>query len=299
MMNSSSALPTATAPMDPCAMPTVEDIVVGSILFAGVSAAYLPQVIEIAWRASNVGVSGLFVVFALLAAIFTAMNAVIDFWTEIMCCNSVSVGQCIAVNLPFAQLIAPLLYQFLVLYVYAKYSVPVDGVISETVASRNRNYGYAALGASALLSLAVYVTPLLLYIDGRGSAHEYSLYSIACGYIGGIFAVLTFLPQIRETYLLKRHGSLSIPALVVMFVGNIILVVYLLLNGGSISLISQNAVAAVEIGVLLGMIVFYALKRWKARKYNNANGNANASLINGVVADSESSPLLSGGEQKH
>lgn len=277
------------APTDPCAMPATEDIVVGSLLFAGVSAAYLPQVGEIAWRRSNVGVSGLFVVFALLAAIFTAMNGVIDFWTQVMCCDVVPVGQCIAVNLPLAQLIAPLLYQFLVLFVYSKFSVPVEGVISETMASRNRNYGYAALAGSALLSLGVYLTPLLLVIDGRGTMQQYSTYSVAAGYIGGAFAILTFLPQIRETFLLKRHGSLSIPALVVMFVGNIILVVYLLLNGGSISLISQNAVTAVEIGVLLGMIVWFAVRRWRTNRRSRNSAVINAANATVVV---ESMPLL-------
>lgn len=273
-------------------MPTTGDIVVGSLLFAGVSAAYLPQVGEIAWRKSNMGVSGLFVVFALLAATFTAMNGVIDFWPQVMCCASVSVGQCIAVNLPLAQLIAPLLYQFLVLFVYSKYSVPVKDTISESTATRNRNYGFAALAGSALLALALYLTPLLMYIDGRGTPAGYSLFSVIAGYIGGVFAIVTFLPQIYETYLLKRHGSLSIPALVVMFVGNIILVVYLLLNGGSISLISQNAVTAVEIGVLLGMIWTFAFRRWRSSKKNSAV------ISSAIVNDSESMPLMSGADDQ-
>lgn len=253
--------------IDPCAAPSAADIAVGSILLVGVTAAYVPQVVEIAVKRSSVGVSGFFVVLALLSASCTAVNAMLVFWPMIECCAAVAVGQCIAINLPNLQLVLPLLFSFAVLFTYAFFSVPVLDVISPEQATAHRNYGFAALAAALLLNLAAFLVPLLLYVSHRGTAAQALLYAQVAGYAGGALAMLTFLPQIWATWKLKQKGSLSLPALIVMFVGNWIVAVYLYLNAGGISLISQNVVTAVEIGVLLGLLVVFAIQRRRRRGF--------------------------------
>jgi uncharacterized protein with PQ loop repeat len=270
---------------DPCAQPTTADIVTGSLLLVGVCAAYLPQVVEIVLQKSSDGVSGFFVVLALLSASCTAVNAIITFWPGLMCCKTADLGLCIAIQLPLLQLVLPLLFSFVVLGTYAHFSVP------------NRNRGCAALGASMLFTLAAFCAPLFMLLAHDGTRAQAVVYATVAGLAGGVLAMVTFLPQIATTYKLKRKGSLSVPALVVMFVGNWIVAAYLLLNAGgfslvSIALVSQNFVTAIEIGVLLAMLVVFALRRRRLRSLGINDESPSREKNTFIEVTTDATPLL-------
>jgi uncharacterized protein with PQ loop repeat len=272
-------------PDDPCAQPTTADIVTGSLLLVGVCAAYVPQVVEIVLKKSSDGVSGFFVVLALLSASCTAVNAIITFWPGLMCCKTTELGLCIAIQLPLLQLVLPLLFSFVVLGAYAHYSVP------------NRNRGCAALGASMLFTLAAFCAPLFMVLANDGTRAQAVVYATVAGLAGGVLAMVTFLPQIVTTNKLKRKGSLSVPALVVMFVGNWIVAAYLLLNDGgfslvSIALVSQNFVTAIEIGVLLAMLVVFALRRRRLRSLGINDESSIREKNKFIEVTTDSTPLL-------
>lgn len=246
------------------------DIVSGVVLILGGLAAFGPQWIAIGLRRSSFGVNHTYLSLAWLTNLATLANGVILKWPTLSCCwreDHVPLTRCLALQLPLIQLGLPGLYGFVSQTLYIWYCVETPG-LSFGEAERRRNRAKAIFAAGCLFVLVVGVSSVVMFWYADLSADTLDAWARALGYSAAAITCVQLLPQLLETYRLRRAGSLSVVSIVVLGFGNVLVFSYQVFgNHTALSTSFANAIGAVELLGLLAMLGYFRVvdKRRRAR----------------------------------
>jgi uncharacterized protein with PQ loop repeat len=264
---------------------SVLDLLLGIVLVIGGVAAVAPQWVAIYKRRSSFGVSFTYVSLAWVSNLLTASNAGILKWPTLACCwreDNVPLGQCLSLQLPLMQIVLPFVWGFVTQYFYIRFCVPEKQKLSYGEAQRRRHRAKAVFLAALLLTLVIAVSSVVMYWEYALSAHTLDTWARVLGYCAGAFTCVQYIPQIVESFRLRKPGSLSVVSMFILGFGNVIVFAYqLFANGASVSTAFPNAVSALEVLGLLAMLLAFHVfdKRRHAR--------TNLSLIQHAQLESE------------
>jgi len=250
--------------------PTVVDIVSGVVLVLGGVAAYGPQWLAIGMRRSSFGVNHTYLSLAWIANLLTLSNGFILKWPTLACCwreDHVPLDRCLALQLPLLQLGLPGLYGFVSQALYIYFCVETAG-LSFGEAERRRNRAKAIFAAGCLFVVVVATTSVLMYWFFDLTADTLASWARALGYTAAGITCVQLLPQLLETFRLRKAGSLSVVSIVVLGFGNVLVFCYQVFgNHTGLSTSFANAIGAAELLTLLAMLAYFRVvdRRRRAR----------------------------------
>jgi uncharacterized protein with PQ loop repeat len=268
-------------------------ILFGISLVIGVWLSLLPQLINIIRSKSTVGIAFLTLLFANINSFMTMLNNLLLNVGEISNCHDGTVGgvECTRCLLVFAQLVVGwIMYvinygAFLYYFIDEKLSNEAEerskesryqsDLLSESVNAEktkvklwNRNYSrwnstewkfivfgtaiYAAIIAFLTLIATAFMVMFPL-IDPRTN-----LLAEVIGYVGSVFVVIQWSPQIYRTIKFKSSGSFSI-VMILMFVPGCFTIMFFMaiVEKQSFSLWISYLLSGLQQIVLLGLLIYY------------------------------------------
>eukprot|EP00732_Lithocolla_globosa_P005225 Lithocolla_globosa_v1_NODE_5266_length_1271_cov_11.250616.p1 type:complete len:300 gc:universal NODE_5266_length_1271_cov_11.250616:943-44(-) len=186
------------------------DFVIGMIVFSFSILTFAFQHIKIWKRKSHVGLSFVWILFSVLGSVSNFTNYLITQYHESFECCTGDAYQCIANLLPLLNVLVLLVANLILLFQYNFYFdilwLRKMGFDEETKLRRTRLWTFFTLSFCLLCGI---VTGML--------AEFFTIYGEPLSYLGFILVtiaavcmVLQWLPQIYETFKLKRLGSLSL-----------------------------------------------------------------------------------------
>lgn len=266
---------------------TTLNIVSGVVLIVGAIAAYVPQWVSIVTRKSSFGVNFTYLSLAWLSNLLVSGNATILKYPVLACCwrqDGISAGQCIALQLPWLQIVLPFLYGFVSQALFIYYCNPELPLFSPLDAQRLRYRALAVVAAMNLLLLSVLIAAAIMYFMYDLSPETLGEYATVLGYAGAVANVIMWLPQIVTSFRLRTPGSLSVVALIVLCLGNVLVFFYQFVgNHTAFSTCFQNAISSVELAVLLGMLLYFRIVDGKPKQRQQETLDKTLSINVGTV----------------
>eukprot|EP00732_Lithocolla_globosa_P006258 Lithocolla_globosa_v1_NODE_7128_length_988_cov_42.852090.p1 type:complete len:303 gc:universal NODE_7128_length_988_cov_42.852090:986-78(-) len=187
------------------------DFVIGMIVFSFSILTFAFQHIKIWKRKSHVGISFVWIIFSVLGSVSNFTNYLITQYHESFeCCPPGDFYQCLANLLPLLNVVVLLVANLILLFQYNFYFdilwLRKHGYEEQKHLARTRGWTFFTLTYCLGCGIA---TGLM--------AEFYTIYGEALSYLGFVLVtvaavcmVLQWIPQIYETYKLKRLGSLSL-----------------------------------------------------------------------------------------
>jgi len=271
--------------------PSILNIVVGIFLIIGTIASYIPQYIVIVSRKSSDGLSFIMIGIALTSSFFTAINAGILNWSNVVCCvdENLTFGRCLKNNLATEQLLIAVICTF-TLYVFFLIYFHTEPTSTQSRRQRVRMKRIATVLFCTILfvSTGLAILAALLYYDAGVDSHRIASFAKALGIISAIMILVQWAPQIFTTWRMQTAGSLSISMLLLQVPGSLLVIFFQgILNKADITTWGPYVFGAIEQMILIVMLTFFWLreKRRTRRRNRRAREEEANRLIEPVIND--------------
>jgi len=279
------------------------DITFGVLLTIGIWVSWLPQQIEFYRKKSTFGVSSAYIVLTQIANWTPFINALYLDWDTFQCCKYISFWQCQESLITIYQLGISTFSVFCIYIFYVIYYDPTDlsaadkipspqmeqpseydsltkpGLVAEEreelirsqtppeVRTREKKKQVIIFIVYHICTLCVIVVGYMIIAIAGAYSTPIVWYAYILGFISAIVVIIQFAPQIYITYKLKTAGSLSLVMLVIQTPGTWVWFVYLVAAHENWSTWLSTFVAATQVSILLGQVIYYDyfLARWRKR----------------------------------
>uniref|UniRef100_A0A6B2LDQ5 Uncharacterized protein n=1 Tax=Arcella intermedia TaxID=1963864 RepID=A0A6B2LDQ5_9EUKA len=239
----------------------------GVLIIFGTVVSYIPQYVNLYRQRTSLGISYLALCFGLLSGFFTIIDTVILYWPRLLCCRSLTPGQCFDNNLVPWQVISGPLCVFALyiqyLYTLSRYDVPED---PERML-RQYLFALVSFGVVLLLTTVLSTIALLFHFSDIAPPGTLSTYARVVGTLSAVVVFLHWTPQVVTTFRLSAAGALSILMLIIQCPGAFLVVGF--------QVTSKNpdwstwAPMLVAGGEQLVLIVMLAYFHWRDRHKTN------------------------------
>jgi len=260
--------------------PSSLNLGVALFLVIGTVVSYIPQYIAIVRAGSSEGISFMMLAILLLSSFLTAINSGILKWTHVVCCQHLSLGQCLKNNLATEQLLAGAILT-IVLYILFLVYFKTEPTGKHTREKRVRNKLIALGTFVAVITLSVLLSVLggILYYTLKFTSKVLIGYAQALGTTSSIMMVLEWAPQIYTTWKMKSPGSLSVLMLLIQIPGSLLVIYFqAILNEADFTTWAPYFFQCVEQGILVAMCLIF----WIRSKQNR--GLEKRPLLEEVIA---------------
>jgi len=264
----------------------------GLVLIFGVILSYVPQHYAIIKSKSARGISWIMIALANLSTCCNTINAVLEQWKKIACCNEFSALQCNAVMLPLYQISVGWINSFILFVLVIVYFPLRD--FPPNLMREEENEIYKRNCKSQKLSIWTFVAYLvlnlvaatvagavLLIVYGRDSS-PLKGYAFALGLVATCATIIQWTPQIWKTWNAKDIGNLSIAMLLLQTPGSFLVVIFQgILNHENISTWMPFFLTGIQQSVLLAICIYLEARRyWRKKRETPGQLTETIPLIN-------------------
>jgi len=244
----------------------------GLVLIFGVILSYIPQHFAIINSKSARGISWITIALANLSTCCNTLNAVLEQWHQISCCDKFSALQCNAVMLPTYHISVGWINSF-ILFVLVLVYFPLRDFPPQLMREQE-NEIYKRNCRSRMLAIWSFVAYLVLNLVAATAiglamllvygtdSKPLKTYAFSLGIVATCATVVQWTPQIWKTWNAKDIGNLSILMLLLQTPGSFLVVLFQgILNHQNISTWMPFFLTGIQQAVLLAICIYLEVRR--------------------------------------